>query len=42
MHSVSDAALAELKRDIQLWSRELGFDGIGVSAAELGDAGPAL
>jgi len=42
MHSVSDAALADLKRDIQLWSRELGFDGIGVSAAELGDAGPAL
>ncbi|HCK76167.1 MAG TPA: tRNA epoxyqueuosine(34) reductase QueG [Gammaproteobacteria bacterium] len=42
MDCVSDAALADHKRDIQLWSRELGFDAIGVSEAELGEAGPAL
>ena len=42
MHPISDSTLADLKNNIQLWSRELGFDAVGISAAELGDAGPAL
>ena len=42
MQPLSDAALAQLKQNIQLWSRELGFDAIGITGAELEDAGPAL
>jgi len=42
MGDLSNTALADLKRDIQRWSRDLGFDSVGISAAELDDAGTAL